>query len=474
MGAQPWLAANGRRPSTPTGRLKNSTPARALEAGRWDDAERLAKSVLKLMPDNATAKRKLELIRQSRRKQNISRALMAVTDAINQGKPVQARKQLARLHQLAPENPNIDAFSSRINDLEVVVRKRHTKAESLYQQAAKLDTGEFSSEAMALLDEARRLHPESAAILALHQKMGSYTRAIKVPADYPTITGALEAARPRNVIRVAPGTYKEAVVIDKPVRLVGSADGKTVIELPAKEAGLVTITAAAAGARVSGFVLRHTGFDHSSDRYAAVTVEAAGASITSCNIEHAAGHGVAVVDGAKVRITGCKVRLCGWDGISVYGNGSEAEITEVLSLGNLQNGIGFWHGGSGKVSGSRMLKNGLCGIVAMSKGAEITLTSNTCSANREAGILLSDAVSATLTSNLCEKNLLSGIVARSPGTSVALVNNVTKGNHEAGILTHFGVKIRKFENNRSSGNTSQQIWRDAKLESPKEAPPQKK
>ncbi len=425
------------------------------------------------MPDNATAKRKLELIRQSRRKQEISRTLMAVTDAINQGKIRQAREALAQLRKLDPQNPDTAALSNRIEVRAEELKKRHAKAESLCLQAAKLDTGEYSPEAMALLEEARRLHPESAEILALHQKMGNYTRAINVPADYPTITGALEAARPRDIIRVAPGIYREAVVIDKPVRLEGSADGKTVIELPAKEAGLVTITSAAKGARVSGFVLKHSGFDHSAERYSAITVEAAGASVTSCGIERAAGHGIAVVDGAKVRITGCKVRLCGWDGISVYGNGSEAEITEVLSQGNLQNGIGFWHGGSGKVSGSRMLKNGLCGILAMSKGAEVFLTSNTCSANREAGILLSDAVSATLTSNLCEKNLLSGIVARSPGTSVALVNNVTKGNHEAGILTHFGIKIRKFENNRSSGNTSQQIWRDAKLKAPKEVPLQK-
>ncbi|MBT8043364.1 MAG: right-handed parallel beta-helix repeat-containing protein, partial [Verrucomicrobiae bacterium] len=331
-------------------------------------------------------------------------------------------------------------------------------------------TGEYSPEAMSLLEEARRLHPESEQIVALHQKMGNYTRAIKVPVDYPTITKAIEEARPRDVIRVAPGTYNESLIIDKPIRLEGSADGKTIIQLPAKEAAMITITAEAAGTRVSGFDLKHTGFDHGTDRYSGVTIQANDVSITSCNVEHSAGHGIAVIDGAKAKITGCQITLCGWDGISVYGNNSQADITDVRCQGNLQNGVGFWLGGSGSVAGSRMLKNGLSGIVAMSKGTKVEIASNTCSSNREAGILVSDAVTASVTSNLCEKNLLSGIVARSKGTSVDLVNNVTKGNHEAGILTHLGVKIGKFENNKSSGNVSQQIWRDARLKESKQVP----
>lgn len=99
----------------------------------------------------------------------------------------------------------------------------------------------------------------------------------------------------------------------------------------------------------------------------------------------------------------------------------------------------------------------------MSKGTQVSLKSNTCSYNREAGILISDSVTAEIKLNLCEKNLLSGIVARSLGTAVSMTSNVTKGNHEAGILTHLGVQVDKFENNKSSGNVSQQIWRDANL-----------
>jgi len=435
----------------------------ALEAGRWDEAERLARLVIDQSPDNETAKRKIEIIHQGRRKQDISLKMMAITDALDQGSIPEAQQAHTTLRMTDPKNPNISIFANRIETQLQAIKKRHDRAEVLHQEALKLDTGEFSPKAMTMLNDARRLHPESIQVLALYKKMSNYTRSINVPVDYPTISKAIEAALPRDLIRVAPGTYKESLTITKPIRLEGSADGKTKFELPAKASGFITITSEAAGANISGFDFKHIGFDHGIDRYSGITIEADKVTISSCNIEHSAGHGIAIIDGAKAKIIGCKITLCGWDGISVYGKSSKAEVTDTLCQSNLQQGIGFWLGGSGSVTNSRCLKNGLCGIVAMSKGTKVVITSNTCSSNREAGILVSDAVSAELTSNLCEKNLLSGIVARSDGTAVTMVNNVTKGNHEAGILTHRGVKITKFENNKTSGNVSQQIWRDANL-----------
>ena len=440
----------------------------ALEAGRWGEAEKLVRSVLALAPDNETAKHKLKIIDKERRKQSLSIKMIAVSDALDAGDLAGAKQSLEILRAAAPQNPNIPVFASSIKTQEEAAKKRHQKARTLYQQALKLDTGEFSEEAVSLLEEARRLNPESSEIQKQHEKMRSYTRSIKVPGDYPDIQQAIEAARPHETIRVAAGTYKTPLIISKPITLQGSSDGKSIIELSAKKAGFITITKEASGAKISGFDLRHVGFDHGMDRYSGITINGGEVTISSCNINHSAGHGIAVLGGAQAQISDCKIMRCGWDGISVYGENSSANISDTLCQENLQNGIGFWLGGSGSVTNCRVLKNGLCGILAMSKGTKVTISSSICSANREAGILLSDAVSADLTSNVCEKNLLSGIVARSDDTQVNLVNNVTKGNLEVGILTYKGVKVGKFENNRSVGNTSQQIWRDADLARKKE------
>ncbi|MFK7910185.1 MAG: right-handed parallel beta-helix repeat-containing protein [Akkermansiaceae bacterium] len=435
----------------------------ALEAGRWDEAEKLSRKVLTLDSENTSAKRKLEIIAEGRRKQEIAVKMLAITESLDRNDLTAARKAISVLRESDPQNPNISGFVERVTNEENKIKKAQEKAVGLLAEAKKLDTGEYSPEAMTLLDEARRLFPSNKDILSLHKKMGAYNRSINVPVDFPTISKAIEAARPNDLIRIAAGTYKESLVVNKPVRLEGAAEEKTIIELPGKEASLLTITSEAAGANVASIVFRHTGFDHGKDRFSGITIMAADVAIRSCTIHHAAGHGIAVLDGARAEISGCKITLCSWDGISVYGENSRADIKDSLCEGNLQHGVNFWSGGSGSVNNSRLLKSGLCGVVAMSEGTEVKITSCTSSNNREAGILVSDGVKAVLNSNKCEKNLLSGIVIRGKGTHVSMNGNLTKDNQEAGILTHKGVVVGEFENNRSSGNTSRQIWRDAEL-----------
>jgi hypothetical protein len=50
-------------------------------------------------------------------------------------------------------------------------------------------------------------------------------RTVTVPGDHATIQGAIDAARPGDTIRVAPGVYTEALTIDKRLRLLGAQEG---------------------------------------------------------------------------------------------------------------------------------------------------------------------------------------------------------------------------------------------------------
>ncbi|MGB1937015.1 MAG: right-handed parallel beta-helix repeat-containing protein [Akkermansiaceae bacterium] len=440
----------------------------ALEAGRWDEAERLAQSIIALDPENEAAQRKLLIIIRERKKQELALMLDTVSEAIEADDITAARQALAQLRQKDPQNTAIKELSHRIKTKAEEIRLRHERAESLYQQATALDTGEYSAPAMILLEEAARLNPTADKITHLYKKMGGYARALRVPQDYPTIPAAIVAARPRDIIRVAAGKYTEPLYIDRPIKLMGSPEGHTVIELPATEAAMITVTPTAIGTHISGFELRHVGFDHSKDRFSGITIQAKDTTVSSCTIVRTAGHGIAVLEGGQGKIRGCKILEAGWDGISVYGEQSAAEISDTLCQNNIQHGIGFWQGGSGMVTNTKALKNGLCGIVAMGAGTSTNLGSNVCSGNREAGILISEGVSAKLTANTCEQNLLSGIVARGQGTEIAMNGNVTNANRQAGILTHDGVKVHEFAGNQANDNRSHQIWRDAKLSSSKQ------
>jgi len=435
----------------------------ALEAGQWDEATRLAQSVLRENPGHQEALLKLEKITAQRYAKELEMKVARVNKALELGQLSEAQKSLTALKKYAPDHAQIPELAKRLNRAMAALQARQRKAITLLDEAKKLDRGEFSAEAVKLLDEAKRLDPQNPDVVALYEKMSNYVRTLEVPAKFDTIARAILMARPKDRIRVAPGVYKESITLDKNVRLEGSADGKTILEVSAEDGPVVTILPTASGVYFSGFVLRHSGFDYDDDRSSALIIQGAKASIVSCAVQHAAGHGIAVIDGAKVIITGCEVSDSGWDGISVYGEASTADIKNTISQKNLQQGVGFWKGGSGSVRESRMLANGLCGVLAMSPGTQVNVQTCLCARNRGAGILISDQVKAEVLANRCDKNLLSGIVARGAGTTVSVRNCIATGNQEAGILIHTEVKQEFFTNNKASKNKRRQIWVGARI-----------
>ena len=65
--------------------------------------------------------------------------------------------------------------------------------------------------------------------VTLHVVDCNMTTARYVPAEYATIQAAIDAANPGDLILVAPGTYNENIIMNKPVRLQGSGAGGTTI-----------------------------------------------------------------------------------------------------------------------------------------------------------------------------------------------------------------------------------------------------
>jgi hypothetical protein len=80
-------------------------------------------------------------------------------------------------------------------------------------------------------------------------------RQIRVPRDYATIQGAIDAASPGDTVRVEPGTYTESVQLRAGVCLLGSGAPRTILDAGGEGRTLVDLTEAP-GSVVAGFTLR--------------------------------------------------------------------------------------------------------------------------------------------------------------------------------------------------------------------------
>lgn len=114
------------------------------------------------------------------------------------------------------------------------------------------------------------------------------TAVLKVPGDYPTISAAIAAASPGDTVRVAGGTYREQVVVDKAIKLHGAGREKTIIDgenrTDLTSLGQVRVVAAG-DVEVSGFTITRAGRHGAAGPgpagdYAAIYTESSVAGVT--------------------------------------------------------------------------------------------------------------------------------------------------------------------------------------------------
>ncbi|MFJ6215949.1 right-handed parallel beta-helix repeat-containing protein [Streptomyces sp. NPDC092296] len=179
--------------------------------------------------------------------------------------------------------------------------------------------------------------------------------------EYDTLAAAVDAAEPGDTVTVPAGTYRENLVLDKPLTVTGSGAPGTVRIEPAGGPALTLLAAAS----VHGLVLES--HDTSS---AAVLVDgpAATAELTGCRIGTVSAVGIEVRGGARATVRRCGVENPGGLGIRVRDAASAVfEECEVSAAG--QAGVAVLEGASALLDRTRIHHASGAGLLLTGEGS---------------------------------------------------------------------------------------------------------
>ncbi|AWZ05372.1 MULTISPECIES: right-handed parallel beta-helix repeat-containing protein [unclassified Streptomyces] len=155
--------------------------------------------------------------------------------------------------------------------------------------------------------------------------------------DYPTLTAALAAAGDGDVLSIAPGTYRENLVLRHAVTLRGPEGSVGSVRIAPLDGVALTIRASAVVQdlhlegqdRTAPALLVEDGSPELTDlrvstrSAAGIEVRGSGARplVRRCTVENPAGVGIAVLDGGGGVFEECEVVAAGQTGVSVRGGG---------------------------------------------------------------------------------------------------------------------------------------------------------
>jgi hypothetical protein len=434
-------------------------------AGDWEAAQAaMAQASARAPAEHGLAALKTRLVE--------GRKLQAVNDLMQKaGAALQERRwpdAQALACQVLDSNPLHQAAVELLNEAqagEVRELAARQRAGEIFAQAVALDTGVFNQEALDLLRQATRLDPQNQKIAAQFERMAAHVRTVRVPDDFPTIAGALAGAKAGDRLVVGPGIWKESLLLPVRVDIQGAGAEQTVIQCAAEAGSVLTIGEGGSGSTVFGVTFRHELFDPAAERFAVVLVNAAKVAFRSCRFEQGSGHGLAVIAGASAEVRGCWFSGNAWDGVSVYGAGSDLQMHDSFAEGNFSHGVDIWDGASGRVEGSALRGNGANGLFVQTQG-KVVLRGNSCSENREFGIVLGAAGAGEAMENDLTENVLGGMVTRVGAAALSVVANESSRNSGPGMVFERGLALPA--GNVSHSNLGGDLLGDAQLPEAKE------
>lgn len=309
---------------------------------------------------------------------------------------------------------------------------------------------------IALLPERSSDKIEASFLLEISERRSGPSPKTKVPTlvvdafhrgDYVTLTEALKAAKPGTRILERPGLYREGVVIDKPVEIVGDGErADIVIEATGKSVILFQCSMG----RVANLTLRQVG----GGNWFGVDIAQGRLDLEECDITSQSLSCVAIHDRADPRLRRNIIHDGEESGVYVYANGmGTLEDNEIFrnasdgisiddasnpvirgnSIHDGKNGVGIRFNGQGVLEDNEIFRNTSHGIVMMDNGTNPILRRNKIYGSQSIGVFF-----GWHSHGLLEENEIFS-------------------NHSAGVAI-FGDSYPILRRNRIFKNESENIW----------------
>jgi F-box protein 11 len=266
--------------------------------------------------------------------------------------------------------------------------------------------------------------------------------------DLTTVSAAIKKARPGDRIVVRPGLYEEALVVDKPVEIVG--DGPVAdIEIRARDTNLLAFRASAG--RVANLSLRQAG---GTENWCAVDITQGRLDLEDCDISSQDGACVGIHDGANPRLRRNKIHDSRQSGVLVYDSGlGTVEDNDIT--GNALAGVAIKTGGDPTVRGNKIHDNKQAGVHVYDNGVG-TVEDNDITGNGYAGVQIKTGGDPTVRGNKIHDNKQAGVYVPDNGRGTVEDNDIT-GNGSGGVAiqTDGNPTLRR---NRINRNDFQAVW----------------
>ncbi len=245
----------------------------------------------------------------------------------------------------------------------------------------------------------------------------AYDVALDGAAAFRSVQAAVDAAGPGATIRIGPGTFEGAVVVRRPVTLVGAGPDATLLvadvtfDRDAAKAAKDRAAGVRATLRIEGhgfLTLRDLALSGRAPEHSGSFVVSAVAAelwMTHCAIVNTQASALLVGPKAKLTLEGCLVAAIGSDGVVVDGGVASLDGCDVRDVRHY--GVAIGAGSRATVARCRISGSLWHGI--RYDDASPTIRGNRIAGNARSGIYASGATQAVVEDNVFVDNGMSGI-----------------------------------------------------------------